>query len=150
MKYWYVCECVCVCAEHWMQELFAVKSPSREQRSMGSMYLNLHFSTPADTLQSQASFTPFYMHGHAVNSWVMHLIFTPSSPVSLLSAAPCPYLILGLAYHTLHTCGLSLVVKFYAPAGCSPIGRVCLYQISSCAWWNGLPPTSNTLHFGCS
>ena len=66
-----------------------------------------------------------------VNGWIMHLICIS---VPLLPVVPCLHftypLCFTLAYHTLHTYGLSLTVKVRALAACSPPGSVCLYWIS--------------------
>ena len=89
-----------------------------------------------------------------VNGWILHLIFTPCSSVPLLSVGLYLHLTLCLSpllttpfIHMYPLYGLSLKVKVCALAACSPPGSVSLYSISG---QNGLPPTPNTLHFGCS
>ena len=56
----------------------------------------------------------------AVTTYTPVTVFFPLGPASVFT----------LAYHTLHTYGLSLIVKVCALAACSPPGSVCLYWIS--------------------
>ena len=64
-----------------------------------------------------------------VRGWIVHLMFFSAFVVSRTMSSFNP----PLAYHTLHTYplyGLSLIVKVFALAACSPPGSVCLYWIS--------------------
>ena len=64
-----------------------------------------------------------------VVSRILHLIFTPCSSCVAVSRIMSLFnpLSFTLAYHTLHTYGLSLIVKVFALAACSPPESVCFY-----------------------
>ena len=78
-----------------------------------------------------------------VNGWNLCLNFAPYSSVpfvvsrTMSSFNPLSF---TLAYHILHTYGLSIIVKVCAHAACSPPGRVHvpLLDLLLCAGRNGL------------
>ena len=102
-------------------------------------YHNLHFSTPTDMLHIHhkaklASLHSTCMAMLTVNGWILHLVYTPCSSISafvvskpMSSFNPLSF---TLAYHTLYTYSLSLIVRVCALAACSPPGSACPYWIS--------------------
>ena len=102
-----------------------------------------------------------------VNGWNLWLNFAPYSSVpfvvsrTMSSFNPLSF---TLAYHILHTYGLSIIVKVCAHAACSPPGRVHVPLLVSYyvqdemaytryfALWIQLPPTPQSpfsFHLGC-
>ena len=92
-----------------------------------------------------------------LNGWILHLIFTHCSSVPLLSVrrTMCSFNPLSFTIELPHPSSIwlfSYIVKVCALACCLLITWNCvpLLDLLLCAGQNGLPPTPDTLHFGCS
>ena len=88
-----------------------------------------------------------------VNGWILHVIFIPCSSVPLLSVGPC--LRLTLIFHPCLPHPSNLWPFSYSQSLCCCCLLIIwkcvpLLDLLLCTGRNGIPPTLNTLHFGCS